>query len=338
MSRRRCSVVAVGLALALSSSCATTETPTTGRFGATPVPFRGGLPGARDRAEEGDLAGAIELAEARLAEDPTDSMGWYTLGTLRATMGDYAAARTALVRCVEIDSSHAAAWNNLGLVEMELGADVNAEAAFRKAAGLRPDDTAPWVNLAALRSRQGLFNDALSAYDEALFREPQDRDLAVAHAGSLVRAGRYLDAFDTLTATLETYGDDVRGLIIQSIALRSLERFAEARQKAERALAAAPGDEAAALTVAIAADMGGDADVETLYKRALAAAEAATDADAADTLLAALYNYGAWLEEAKRLDEAVAIYQRYLERAPPESLPRRNVTVRIDRIKSGETR
>ncbi len=321
----------------LAAACATTEAPS-GRFGATPVPFRGGLPEARDKSSEGDLAGALEVADRRVAEDPTDGMGWYTLGTLQATLGDFAAARTALIRCVQVDASHAAAWNNLGLVELELGADVNAEAAFKKAAALRPEDTAPWVNLAALKSRQGYFSDALAAYDEALFRQPQDKELAVAHAGSLVRAGRHLDAFDTLAATLETYGDDVKGLVIQSIALRSLERFAEARERAERAAALAPNDPAPSLAIAVAADLGGAEGVEALYQRAIAVAEASRAPDAAEVLLSAHYNHGAWLEEQKRFDDAQAAYRRYLALAVGETKERRNVTTRIERIQSGETR
>ena len=294
-------------------ACGTSGETREESFFANAVPFRGGLPEARERVEDLDFAGAAEIAEAQVAAAPDDVAAWYSLGSARAAQRDFGAARKALSRAVQLDDTHAAAWNNLGLVLGELGKIDAADAAFRKAATLRAEDTAPWVNLAWLFTKRGLFGEAVQAYGEALFRDPQSAWIAVAHAGALVRVGRADEAVDTLNAAIVTYGESVEALATLSTALRVREHLAEAREAAERALALDGSDPQALVAFALALDALGDPGTEAAYTRALAVGDGAGKRGAR---LDAIFNYGSFLDDQKRVSDADAQFRQYIELSP----------------------
>ncbi len=312
--------------LTILTACATTSETRPWNAVVPSVPFRGGLPAAKERLDRGDVEGAMRVTEEHLSLSPDDPSAHYTRGTLLLGKGRWVDARDALARAVAIEPDNAGAWNNLGIAQTELHERKAAEASFRKAAGLRAEDPTPWVNLGNVHARSGRYADAREAYDEALFRDPQDQTLAIAHAGVLIRSGGHEQAVETLESAMQTFGETPEGLSTLAAALRGLGRGQEALVQSEKALALAPDSPAVLLCVAMSLDFAERPEAALAYERAVTAA-AGTGVE-----MGAVYNRALYAMEKGDKPLATELLTRYLELEPGDTPEHHNVVVLLDRL------
>lgn len=318
--------------LGLLGACATTTETRPWNAVAPSVPFKGGLPAAKERLDVGDLDGAMRVTDEHLLAAPEDPSAHYTRGTLLLGQGRWADARDALARAVAIEPDNAGAWNNLGIAQTELHERKAAEASFRKAAGFRAEDPTPWVNLGNLYARSGRYSEAREAYDEALFRDPQDQTLAIAYAGVLIRSGGHEQAVETLESAMQTFGETLEGLTTLAAALRGLGRGPEALVQSEKALALAPTSPAALLCVAMSLDFAEKPEAAAAYERAVTAA-AGTGVE-----LAAVYNRALFAMEKGDKALATELLTRYLVVDPGDTPEHHNAAVLLERLAKEQTK
>lgn len=283
-----------------------------------------GLPEARVRLEDGDLAGAMTLTAKYTSEHPDDARGFYTLGTLLSMTGEWADARIAFERCVSLDGYNGAAWNNLGLVDMALHETERSLERFRRAADAMPADALPLRNFATAATRLGHFQDAVEALEDAAARAPGDRKVQLELAYAYARASKRDEAGAAFSELLRTNESDAAAHAGLANVLRQKGDLEGALPHADRAVGLAPGDPVVLLVGALVHDFKDDAaGAEALYKRAV---------EAGPTNLDVLYNYGMFLEQKQRPTEAVAQYRRYAELAGPDEAALQDVKKRIERL------
>jgi serine/threonine protein kinase/Tfp pilus assembly protein PilF len=156
---------------------------------------------------------ALRYLEEAVARDPNYALAYSTIAYTYADMAvgvmgsipseeAFHRAKAAVARALEIDSGLAEAHAVLGHIKYACDYDwVGAEAELKQALELDP-------NSGDARDIYGLLLSALERYDEAIEMQRRAHELdPLAHrmdiATTLLRAGRYREAFDAVTRVLE---------------------------------------------------------------------------------------------------------------------------------------
>ncbi len=150
-----------------------------------------------------DLAAALELYDALLADDPESPKLWNERGVCLQQSGRRDDALTAYQQAVATDAGYALAWNNLGVLRTQFPDGDEALAAFQSALRLRPDLVAARLNLALALFHRRRLQLALEAYRQVLADLPQH---SVAWNGVglvLVELKRFEDAKHAFSRSVE---------------------------------------------------------------------------------------------------------------------------------------
>ncbi|MBF0304881.1 MAG: tetratricopeptide repeat protein [Alphaproteobacteria bacterium] len=179
-----------------------------------------------------------------------------------------------------------------------------AEAAYRAAVSLDPGLRSGWSNLSHVCHRLGRGDEAITAAVIAAVLEPAIERLWIIP----LMLGGFEEGARRLRFFAATRPGDADAALRLGVFLHRLERTAEARAAYETALERRPGHSETLCKLARAVDETGDPrEAEGFYRRA----EAAPDASAAPS-----YWLGLMLHGQGRLDDAVAAYERALDRDP----------------------
>lgn len=120
-----------------------------------------------------DLPGdALEMAEAAVEVDSTNSSAWNQCGRAQLQLGDGDKAVTAFETACRLDPQNAYAWNNLGYAHIQLGAFDAAIVPLERAVALRDDVAFMFNNLGVALERQARFAEAIEAYTHAAELSP----------------------------------------------------------------------------------------------------------------------------------------------------------------------
>jgi tetratricopeptide (TPR) repeat protein len=191
----------------------------------------------RARAEQNELAKAVEAYELALARQPDLWVARHRLGLalLKAgnheraareleraaslgveqaeTLGDLALAyrnlgrledaRAALTKALSADPDSAEAHSNLGGVLLEQGERQRAEAEFVEAIRLQPDFAGAQRNLARALAARGAYRDAETRFERAITLDPKDAETRCDYARMLVALQRTERARLQLEAAVE---------------------------------------------------------------------------------------------------------------------------------------
>lgn len=191
---------------------------------------------AQDKWDEAEAA-----SRAALAEEPTNAVAARQLATLLARKGDRKAAEATLERALAAQPGNATLQRGLvDLVRDDRGLDAALEAADRLAAlpRTRPASEVLRGDLLMGASR---YEDAAKAYTAA-YQQMPSRELAQRAANAFLALKRPDDATAALDAWLtQQPGDPVAEAQLAQIELAQ-GRNAEAEQRLERVVAAAPSD------------------------------------------------------------------------------------------------
>lgn len=154
---------------------------------------------------------------------------------------DLAAARAACAAALRVAPDNADALNLLGLVEFRAGHADDARAALERAVAANPRYANAWSNLAALHSAAGRWRDAVLAEHHALGVTPRALPVDWYNFGVRALRGGLVDlAGEGFERALALHPAWPAALANLAIVRDRQQRYREARELAERQLAAQP--------------------------------------------------------------------------------------------------
>jgi tetratricopeptide (TPR) repeat protein len=262
---------------------------------------------------QGRLPETIAHCERALAVEATLVPALTLLAAAAQKQGNLARARDALERVATLAPRSADAHFNLGAVRCQAGDLDGGVAALAVAFGL---DAAP-ATAALLAQAHNARGNALMTTSPAKARDdfaragdlqPQEPGYAVNLGNAEVSLGRFAEAAIVLRRALARAPGNIEARLSLSRALIGVERFGEAVQEAERAVRDSGGDVRARLNLGSALGRAGDSERAVEVYRALLAV--------APNHAAAWTNLGNVLQDLARGGEAINAYDRALGLEP----------------------
>ena len=186
------------------------------------------------------FAEAVESYRAVLAIDDSFALAYAGMGTALFSAHRYTEAIAAMTRALALEPDLPTAGSlhlHVGRAASELGHLDEAEQHFLRAAEVDPLSVEPLFDLAKLRFRQGRAADADQILDRAQEMRPYDTATLHNVAEALRTAGRYGDAVTNYRAVLEIDPEFAPSHAGLGIALFQWERYEEAIDALEQALA-----------------------------------------------------------------------------------------------------
>lgn len=154
-------------------------------------------------AGQGNAAGARQVADTWLRQQPRDVPVRHLLGDLLMSNQQWAPAKKNYDELLKLRPSDARALNNLAIVLGKLGEDKAAIAMAERAVKASPGNAITLDTLAWLLHRQGQSERALSLLREARLRDPEHGEIRYHLAAVLAKLGRAAEARQELRAALE---------------------------------------------------------------------------------------------------------------------------------------
>ncbi|MPQ55545.1 tetratricopeptide repeat protein [Duganella sp. FT27W] len=187
-------------------------------------------------------ADSLAACERALALDPDDILTYFVMASAQQGLQDYEGALRSYDRVRAVDPEHAEAWLSKAIALQESGDCEAALAHYEQGLRLQPDAAHGYANMGVALHRLGRHDESMAAYQRALELEP---DLALAHAnvGAL-----YYNLRDFAAAESHARQALVQRPQFQAarrslvMALKQLERHAEAIEQCLEGLAFAPDD------------------------------------------------------------------------------------------------
>ena len=195
--------------------------------------------------QQGRLEQAQALYARVLALEPRQFDALHLSGVIERQRGNPARAVDLIRAALQVDAGQARAHANLGAALQDLGQVDEALDSYETALRLDPRYALAWNNRGNTLRRLGRPLDALDSYERALALQPNYPEAWCHRAIVLNDLGRQLDAAASAEQALTArpgYADALQAL---GNALQGLERFGEAADAYDRALAkAAPARQA----------------------------------------------------------------------------------------------
>lgn len=136
---------------------------------------------ARQKAERGDYAEAIEILSCLIARHPNDANDYNNRGLIYFQCGELESALTDYNKAIQLNPNLAGVYNNRANYYAERGKLTEAIADYDRAIDLNPVHVRAWIN-------QGITFRDLELYDRAI--ENFDFALRLGHLKSLIWAER----------------------------------------------------------------------------------------------------------------------------------------------------
>ena len=197
----------------------------------------------RGLCEIGDIEHAVILSKRAASEYPRCPDILIALGNALDINGDLVAAREAFELAIDTDPHGALQRYNLGAVLERLGDEVEAERCYRAAieidSGAGPMFEATSA-LGALARRQGRLEEAEQLYDMYLVEDPLHVELLVEHGICLSDLDRFLDAVERFNSALALEPSHAGALYNKAITLYRMGRYDAALELLDRSRHADP--------------------------------------------------------------------------------------------------
>jgi tetratricopeptide (TPR) repeat protein len=190
--------------------------------------------------DQGDFAGAIEMAEASVKLAPDSPDGLAILGLCLCDLQRYAEAEPLLRRAAKIAPRMDNVQSALASALEALGSTAEAAVAARKAVAIAPS-AEEHLRLARLESALGNTRRAVDSLCSVVDSAPDNASYRLRYAEALRLAGDFREAEQQIDAAerLDPHSEPV--FSERAVLLQSLGRFAEARRMFESALEIDPG-------------------------------------------------------------------------------------------------
>lgn len=136
--------------------------------------------------QQGNPGASIAYVKKAIAQEPSNSVYYNSLGNLLEEEGKLDEAITAYERALELNPQFSQAHNNLGIVLERDGKLERAVACYRNAVALNPHSVVASTNLANALSIQGKDDEALTQYHYVLGVNPKNWQ-ALNNIGNILR-------------------------------------------------------------------------------------------------------------------------------------------------------
>ena len=189
------------------------------------------------------LAEAIIALRSAIQLQTKNAAAHHHLAAALASTGEHAAAVPEFRHAIALQPNSHSAYNNLGNTLLELNQLDEAIAAFGSALALKPDFAEAHNNLGTAYWRRDRREDALDSFRRALTLNPRLTSAAINFAGALLANAQFKEALAVTTRALEFSPRDAQLHRTRALALVKLNRFTDARDAYEDALAVDPASE-----------------------------------------------------------------------------------------------
>jgi predicted O-linked N-acetylglucosamine transferase (SPINDLY family) len=252
----------------------------------------------------GRFAAAIESYERAIALRPDDAEALSNHGLALAELARFGEALASYDRAIALDPSDAEVFNNRGLALAELERFEDALESYDRALALRPDYSEAFNGRGVALAELGRFAEALESYDRAIALNPDNTEAFSNRGNALGELKRPDEALASYERAIALKPDSIEALYNLGNTLHGLKRLDEALASYDRAIAASPA--------------------EAFGRRAPDGLERSEEAPAGGSRERKLKLYSAdvfnnrgnVLREAKRLDEALASYDKAVALRP----------------------
>ncbi len=251
-----------------------------------------------------DWAGALELLQQAVAEDPTFALGQFVLAQayIYGNRGDEAAGplQAAVDHVYRLPER---AQNQIKAQWYEMRNEQDKSYALHEMnAELFPQDVNVQATLAQLQIIRDQRREAIATYERILEFDPGQHDFLRAIGGIYQSLGEYEQALDAFNRYAELNPEDERSFVDLGDLHRTQGNHTEARAAYDRALLVEPADIGTAVRVANIDLVTGDFDAARKgYADALGSARTATDSVTALSGMASYHRYRGEMKEALRL-------------------------------------
>jgi len=188
--------------------------------------------------ELGKLTEAVEAFDRMLALTPDFAQGWINRGAALQAQGRLADALTSFDRAVTLKPDNATAWQNRGIALQAVGRFGEALESFDKTLAIAPDHAGGWHGRGSALAGLERSEEALAAFDKALTILPGNPEILQQRA-ILLKSAQAQGAAQT--------PEDAALWYKRASMFHVTQRFADALDALDRALAIAPGDSQALL-------------------------------------------------------------------------------------------
>lgn len=271
---------------------------------------------AQARLGSGDRAGAEQVCQEILRQQPDDFPALYLLGIITAAGRRHEEAACFFERAATLQPDEPSTHNNLGNVLLELGRHEQSLASLERAVQLRAEYAEAHYNRGNALRELRRFPEALAAYDRALSLKPR---LAEAHnnRGKVLRElRRFAEARASFASAVQLSPGNAPALTNLGVVLGELGQPEEALAAHQQAIGLAPEYAAARMNRGIT--------LQQLKRpeEALSSYEEALRLKPSDA--EAWHARGGVLAELERPSEAEVSYQRALQLRPDYAEAHRN--------------
>lgn len=254
------------------------------------------------KAQQRELAAALELFARALDQDGTRADFWFSHGVVLKELHRFEEAIASLEQAVERDPGHALAICVRGDCLAALGRPAEALACFDRALSTNPNLVDAINNRGNALRALGRHAEALAAYDRALAMVPQHGAAMVNRGNALFELGRFEEALGVYGKALLVMPDLPQLHVKVGDTLQSLDRFGDALARHDRALQLAPD---------LVQAVNGRAAALTWLRRLEEAEQAGRRAIAINPGYAPAYNaLGNAMRELGQIDEAVSCFAK----------------------------
>jgi tetratricopeptide (TPR) repeat protein len=190
--------------------------------------------------QKGLLAEGEEAARRAVALAPSFAPAWNNLGILLQEQLKLDESRLCLERAATLAPDSPQTLNNLANTLKRLGLASEAAQRWKAALALNPDYAEAHSNLANLLLDEGEYDRADAMARRAIALQPHLADAYVNLAAVQTARYRHEGALQALDALLDFAPSHARALAAKALALKELDRLAEALEAAKHAALAAP--------------------------------------------------------------------------------------------------
>lgn len=125
-----------------------------------------------EKAQGGDLKGAIACWDRILEEDDTFAQAWHNRGSALAYLNRLEESIFSFDRAISLNVNDYQSWNDRGNVMYNLQRWEEALISWDRVISIKPDDYQAWYNRGLALEKLNLLPEAMSSYEQALEIEP----------------------------------------------------------------------------------------------------------------------------------------------------------------------
>jgi tetratricopeptide (TPR) repeat protein len=188
----------------------------------------------------GENSEAIEMFDAVLVEDESNSDAWFCRGNSLDNLGRYEEAIASYDRSISIKPDKYEAWNNRGNSLDNLGRYEEAIASYDRSISIKPDKYEVWNNRGDSLDNLGRYEEAIASYDRSISIKP-DKDKAwILRGVSLDNLGKYEGAIASYDRAVSINPDYHKTWHNKGVSLDNLGRYEEAVASYDQAASIQP--------------------------------------------------------------------------------------------------